>query len=345
VAGEVKNLAGQSAKSAGEISAHIATIQDVSAETARTIDAIAAAIGTMEQTAATIAAAVEEQTAATSEITRCVSVTAGHAEDVNRLMDSVKTSVRQARVAGGDVGTNAKRLDGEMLTMSRMLTKAVPTASALSDRRAVTRRAVLLEGELQADGRTERMQLFDLSESGCMVSLAGTLRVGTSVTIGIQSEGICGPAVAIANAEGFVHLRFEGFTLPAAQVDRIARASIDRLVEVTKSDHRAFVQRVKDAVSGKITVEASALASHHGCRLGRWYDSVSDDRIMSLPAFKALNGPHIRVHQAGHDVLEAFHAQHNADVQEGIARLDAASKEVINLVDRLGMEARQRQAA
>src|SRR5215469_5266815 len=61
VAGEVKSLAGQSAKSAGEISTRITTIQQVSAETARTIDAIAAAIGTMEQTATTIAEAVEEQ--------------------------------------------------------------------------------------------------------------------------------------------------------------------------------------------------------------------------------------------------------------------------------------------
>jgi len=100
VAGEVKSLAGQSAKSAGEISTRITTIQQVSAETARTIDAIAAAIGTMEHTATAIAAAVEEQTAATSEIARCVSVTAGHAEEVNRLMTSVKSSVRQARAAG-----------------------------------------------------------------------------------------------------------------------------------------------------------------------------------------------------------------------------------------------------
>jgi methyl-accepting chemotaxis protein len=345
VAGEVKNLAGQSAKSAGEISARIATIQEVSAETARTIDAIAAAIGTMEQTATTIAEAVEEQTAATSEIARCVAVTAGHAEDVNRLMESVKSSVRQARAAGAGVGANAKRLDGEMLVMSRMLTKAVRTASALSDRRAATRRAVLLDGELQVDRRSERVQVFDLSESGCMVAVAGPVPEGTSVAIAIPSEGIHGAAVAIAGAEGFVHLRFEGFVLPAAQVDQIARSSIDRLVEVTKSDHRAFVQRVKDAVGGKVAVDRGTLATHHGCRLGRWYDSVSDNRILSLPAFKALNAPHIRVHQAGHDVLESLEAGLDAGVQGGIARLDAASKEVVALLDRLGLEARQRPAA
>ena len=345
VAGEVKNFAGQSAKSAGEISARIATIQEVSAETARTIDAIAAAIGTMEQTATTIAAAVEEQTAATSEIARCVSVTAGHAEDVNRLMTSVKSSVRQARSAGADVGANAERLDAQMLTMSRMLTKAVRTASALSDRRSAPRRAVLLDGELLADGRSERVQAFDLSESGCMVNFAGSVQQGASVTVALPSEGIRGKAIVIACNDGFVHLRFEGFELPPGKVEAIARASIDRLVELTKSDHRAFVQRVKDAAGGKISLDLSTLAAHHSCRLGRWYDNVSDDRIMACPAFKALNGPHIRVHQAGHDVLEALQAGHDGDVQEGIARLDTASHEVTALLDRLGVEAQQRAAA
>ena len=345
VAGEVKSLAGQSAKSAGEISTRITTIQQVSAETARTIDAIAAAIGTMEHTATAIAAAVEEQTAATSEIARCVSVTAGHAEEVNRLMTSVKSSVRQARAAGIDVGACAKRLDGEMLTMSRMLTKAVRTASNLSDRRSVPRRAVLLDGQVQVDGRTESVQVYDLSEAGCTLSPAGSLRPGSSIAIAIPSEGVQGPGTVVASSDGFAHVQFGGFALPAAKVDAIARASIERLVELTKSDHRAFVQRVKDAVGGKGDVNLATLATHHGCRLGRWYDSVSDERLTACPAFKALNTPHIRVHQAGHDVLVAFEAGRNDDVQQAIAQLDAASKEVIALLDRLAGEVRQRAAA
>lgn len=149
----------------------------------------------------------------------------------------------------------------------------------------------------------------------------------------------------IAGSNGFVHLRFEGFHVPGDKVDAIARASIGRMVETTKADHRAFVERVKDTVAGKIAVDLASLSAHHGCRLGRWYDSVSDDRILACPAFKALNDPHIRVHQAGHDTLEALQAGHEDEVQDGIARLEKASREVIGLLDRLGVEAQQRAAA
>ena len=135
VAGEVKNLAGQSARSAAEINSRIATIQQVSAETAQTIDEIAAAIATMEHTATAIAAAVEQQTAATSEIARCITLTASHAEEVNRLMTSVKASASRAHVAGIDVGNSARRLDGEMVTLGQTLNRAVRTASALTEKR------------------------------------------------------------------------------------------------------------------------------------------------------------------------------------------------------------------
>jgi len=225
------------------------------------------------------------------------------------------------------------------------LSMPVRTASALSDRRAIPRRAVLLDGQVQADGRSERVQVYDLSELGCMVSFPRALRPGASVAIAIPSEGIQGPATVIAEGDGFVHMRFQGFDLPTAKVDAIALASIERLVELTKSDHRSFVQRVKDAVGGKTGVDLATLATHHGCRLGLWYDSVSDERLISCPAFKALNSPHIRVHQCGHDVLEAFEAGRHEDVQEGIARLDTASQEVIALLDRLGVEVRQSAAA
>jgi hypothetical protein len=106
-----------------------------------------------------------------------------------------------------------------------------------------------------------------------------------------------------------------------------------------------FVQRILDAVAGKTQIEPSTLATHHQCRLGRWCDSISDDRLTGLPAFKALYEPHQRVHQSGRAVLEGVQSGRPDDVVKAVAELQAASHEVLELLDRFGDSSRQRLAA
>jgi methyl-accepting chemotaxis protein len=68
VAGEVKTLAGQTAKATEEIGAKIQDIQTATDQTVRSIDGIVATIDTVRAIAAAIAGAVEEQSVATQEI-------------------------------------------------------------------------------------------------------------------------------------------------------------------------------------------------------------------------------------------------------------------------------------
>jgi hypothetical protein len=317
----------------------------VSGETAQTIEEIAIAISAMEQSAMVIASAVQQQTAATGEIARSVGETAGHAREVNRHMESVEAGATAARAAASLVGDSAGRVDATMATLGRLLTKAVHTASSISNRRADPRRAVLLDAELLVGGRSEKGQVFDLSQHGAMIACPANVSSGTILTLMIQSERIRGEATVVAAFDGFLHLHLSSVALQAEQVERIASSSLPRLVETTKNDHRMFVQRILDAVAGKTHIEPSTLATHHQCRLGRWCDSISDDRLTGLPAFKALYEPHQRVHQSGRAVLEGVQSGRPDDVVKAVAELQAASHEVLELLDRFGDSSRHRLAA
>ena len=108
VAGEVKALAGQTAKATEDIATQIADMQHA---TSRSIEAIEAIEGTIRDIGAisgAIAAAVTEQGAATQEIARSVDVAAKRtletADEVSRVGDATentRTNVTTVRVGGG----------------------------------------------------------------------------------------------------------------------------------------------------------------------------------------------------------------------------------------------------
>jgi methyl-accepting chemotaxis protein len=71
---------------------------------------------------------------------------------------------------------------------------------------------------------------------------------------------------------------------------------------------------------GQARTKAADLANHHTCRLGRWYDTVTDDRILRHELFRAL-AAHWRGDRAAAD--------------EARGRMTAASHEVVDLLERL----------
>jgi hypothetical protein len=103
VASEVKELANQTSRATDEISAQIASVQQVTAEAVQAIQAIASTIGEMSQISVTIAAAMEKQGAATAEISRNVQE-AAHGTEV------VTGSIGEVRQATGDTGEAASQV-------------------------------------------------------------------------------------------------------------------------------------------------------------------------------------------------------------------------------------------
>jgi len=107
-------------------------------------------------------------------------------------------------------------------------------------------------------------------------------------------------------------------------------ADSDRsLVEMARIDHVLFKKRVIDTVTGHDDWSPSAMPDHHGCRLGKWYDAIKNEKIKAHPAFKGLSEPHKAVHDAGHRALSAAADGRKGDAFEALIDLDAASKKVL----------------
>ena len=108
VAGEVKALAGQTAKATEEIAKQIAGMQHATSRSIEAIEAIEGTIRDIGSISGAIAAAVTEQGAATQEIARSVDVAAKRtletADEVSRVGDATentRANVADVRVGGG----------------------------------------------------------------------------------------------------------------------------------------------------------------------------------------------------------------------------------------------------
>jgi methyl-accepting chemotaxis protein len=107
------------------------------------------------------------------------------------------------------------------------------------------------------------------------------------------------------------------------------------IVQVTKADHASFKKRVIDTVIGRGRTRGNELPDHHGCRLGKWYDAITDQQIRALPAFKALEDPHKRVHAHGIKALNLMEQGAFPDALLEAEGMNEASKDVIRLLDDL----------
>ncbi len=104
VAGEVKDLAQQSAQATEDISARVEGIQRDATATSVALERIAEIIGRIDETQTTITTAAEQQAATTHEMARSVQVAAVGAAEIADRIDTV------AREAGDTTGGAAKTL-------------------------------------------------------------------------------------------------------------------------------------------------------------------------------------------------------------------------------------------
>ena len=113
-----------------------------------------------------------------------------------------------------------------------------------------------------------------------------------------------------------------------------------QLIENTKIDHVTFRENVLKAVQGHTDLTADKLADHHHCRLGKWYDTVTDSAVCSSPVFSRIAEPHARFHEAGKRALKAHEQGDEAAMAQALADLERLSGTVLGLLDQLAADVR-----
>ena len=135
------------------------------------------------------------------------------------------------------------------------------------------------------------------------------------------------------------------FALDAASAQGRDGSDLSRhvqLIENTKIDHLKFLESVTNAISGQGDATAAGLSDHHQCRLGKWYDTVTDTTVRSSPHFSALLDPHASFHDLGHQALAAHEAGDAAEAKHLLSELTAQSRTVLTHLDQLAADVRAR---
>ncbi len=120
----------------------------------------------------------------------------------------------------------------------------------------------------------------------------------------------------------------------------IAGSAMKSFVEVAKIDHIVFKFRIYLAVFGLLDLKAHEVATHTGCRLGKWYYEGEGRACFSrLPGYREIEPPHVEVHRAGVAALEAYQ---NGDIPSVLRQLDlmeSASMRVLDNLQQMGESA------
>lgn len=119
VASEVKNLASQTAKATGDISAQIGAIQDATNESVNAIEGISGTIHEISEIAGSISAAVEEQGAAISVIARSIQEAAAGTTGVSDNIAEVTKAASETGQSADEVQKTSRELSEQAETLKR----------------------------------------------------------------------------------------------------------------------------------------------------------------------------------------------------------------------------------
>jgi len=231
VAGEVKALAGQTAKATADIGEQIATVGAAATEAVTAMTEVGAIIGKMDEVAEAIAAAVEQQSATTREI----------AANVEAVAEATNHAVRAMEEVSG-VAKNASGISQEVLDASGHVGRQAETLradvdhflSAVRDDTGERRQYERVDGRsasaiLHTPGHEPtRTSLQDLSRSGAAMRCDLSLPPGVEVELELPEYGIKLSARVVRSEAGVlaVVLRQDPATLAKADraIDGLKRA-------------------------------------------------------------------------------------------------------------------------
>jgi len=107
------------------------------------------------------------------------------------------------------------------------------------------------------------------------------------------------------------------------------------ILRLAKSDHILWKKRLINMILDRGDIELSTVASHHDCRLGKWYDALGKQTYGRMATFRELEAPHEQVHSLGRRAVERYNS---GDKEGAIADVEAIaplSETVVGLLERL----------
>jgi methyl-accepting chemotaxis protein len=312
-----------------------------------------------------LAALVQRNSAEVRELGRA-------SEEIGGIVKTIETIAAQTRLLALNATIEAARAGeagrGFAVVANEVKTLAQQTAQATEDiRRRIDgllgRVGAVVEGmarcdELARDGR-ERMERLgaEVAAAGARIDAATRSIREIAEAVSQQSQatneiaGSIGRVAAMAKeTSAAVEVMADSFdrldTTMGRQLKRTAEAEFpNKVITLAKADHVMWKRRLVAMAAGRVKLKADELADHRSCRLGRWYYGEGSTPFRCEPAFRELEAPHQAVHEHGKAAARLFAEGRTEEALAAIAKVEAASAEVLRLLDALGTASATRQAA
>jgi methyl-accepting chemotaxis protein len=222
VAGEVKALAGQTARSTAEIAQLLNEIRTGTEASVAAVGRIEHTISEVDAIANSIAAAVEEQGAATAEIARNIGETATAAGRMESRICEVSAEAARTDRHAAEVHANTVALAAAVGDLRQTVVRVVRTSTAGADRRAVPRRPADLPCRIDGGGRTgHQARIVDLSEGGACIIGGPAVAPGATGSLHLN-DGSTALSFSVRQAEnGMLHVAFSQEADAAARIRRV----------------------------------------------------------------------------------------------------------------------------
>ncbi len=291
---------------------------------------------------------IEELSEASAQIGQILAVIEDIADQTNLLALNATIEAARAGEAGKGfavVASEVKSLASQTSKSTEDIARRIDALSAGMEkiRRTMTSsQSAVSEGESAVASARDTMDQIAGQVSGVyekMLDISNILQEQKSAT-GEIAQSISHVADLSAENEDLINEMADSFQrtndeFMASARDWFDEGSDQALCEMAKIDHVLFKKRILDTVMGRGEWKAGDVPDHHACRLGKWYDSLSNTALTGHPAYKALVEPHKIVHDAGKQALLSFAADDFEATISHIERMNAASVDVVRLLSEL----------
>ena len=121
-----------------------------------------------------------------------------------------------------------------------------------------------------------------------------------------------------------------------AEIQEFAEMTLKGAVlRLAKSDHILWKKRLVNMILDRGDIELSTVASHHDCRLGKWYDTLGQQAYGNSATFRQLEAPHEQVHSLGRRAVERYNKGDKEAAISDVEAIAPLSSEVVQLLDQL----------
>ncbi|RAU23140.1 hypothetical protein CU669_02960 [Paramagnetospirillum kuznetsovii] len=239
----------------------------------------------------------------------------------------VKTLANQTAKATVDIRCRIEGLTAEMAEATLAMNRS--RSAAQDGRGAVTQVTDGLEAIAgRIDGVTQRMHEIAsvLGQQNAATSEVASSAADIAQVSGHNLGEIAAVLKAMSDSAAVLDKRADDFA---------KSGSAEALLQVAKNDHVRFKRSIVERILGQNDLTPDRLSNHHSCRLGKWYDTLADERLTKLPAYGKLLDPHQRVHAHGKRALELFIGGDGEGATAEIDLLNSASHEVLGLLEEM----------